>query len=233
MKKMLLTIFLVFFLIVNVNAADDTEKDWSLKTSLYRTIALDQEAIVQSGIGIQTSLYYKYFPFFLYLSKDENQVRFAGQSGPDVVFWSIGLGMKHKLDKHLTLSVDIGLYEPMFRKMGEPQTYPDSPFAEGLCRYLNKFLAPDNDYPAWDYYTLKYKTGIGGKVGLEFEYPITERFTFEMTAGYRYLKVQENVQGRHYLDHPGEIDWSKNYWTVRYDRDFSAFMIGGAFTFKF
>lgn len=186
---------------------------------------------MQSGSGIQVSLHKK--NLFLYLSRDKNQVRFAGQSGPDLYIYSAGIGMEHKINKTLTLSIDVGWYEPAARWFGETQEYPLSSFAEGLCRYLNNYLLPDDGYPAWDYYTLNYRGAIGGKINLIFKYPITKNFSFNMTTGYRHLKLQENVQGRHYLDHPGDTDWSTNYWTVRYDRDFSAYMIGGMFVFEF
>lgn len=229
--KWLVFILMAVMIIIAI-AANVRADDYSLSANLYKTVASDAESIVQSGAGLQVSLHRK--SLFLYLSKDVHQVRFAGQGGPDINLWSAGIGMQHKAGEYLTLSLDVGWYEPKFKEMGEPQIYPYSgPFSEGLCRYLNKFLMPDGGYPAWDYYTLNYRGAIGGKLNLAFECPITEKTSFEMLAGYRYLKLPENVQGRHYLDHPGEIDWSTNYWTVRYDRDFSAWMIGGAFTFRF
>ena len=169
----------------------------------------------------------------MYLSKDKNQVRFAGQGGPDIHLWSVGLGMQHKIGKHLALSIDIGWYEPVFGKMDEKQPYASSPFAEGLCRYLNEFLMPDFQYMDWEYYTLGYKGGIGGKLGIDFEYPITENISFNMTAGYRYLKVQEHVTGQDYDGGLARIGVANQYWTVRYDRDWSAFMVGGAFIITF
>jgi hypothetical protein len=236
MKAILLVIFLTFVLVVSVNA-NEPESDWALKTSLYKTVALDQESIVQSGSGLQLSLYHNPLPFFVYLSRDTNQVRFAGQGGPDVNFWSLGIGMEHKLGKHLTLAVDVGWYEPKFKEMGEPQGLYSGPFAEGLMRYLNNFLMPENQgvhpyIPNWEYYSLEYKGGIGGKLSLEFEYPITEKIAFEMKAGYKYLKVQEHVVGADYdggYARLGESGW----WTIRHDRDFSSYIIGGVLVYRF
>ena len=215
-----------------VNAS---EPDWQLSANLYKTVASDVESIVQSGAGLQISLSRN--SLFLYLSKDVNQVRFAGQGGPGVNLWSAGIGTQHRIGKHLMLSLDAGWYEPRFAEMGEPQDWNSSPFSEGLLRYLNKFLMPENQgphpyIPNWDYYTLEYHGSIGGKLSLAFEYPITERFSFNMTAGYRYLKLLENVKGQDYdggYERLGEL----GCWTVRYDRDFSGWMIGGMFVFKF
>ena len=222
MKK---TIIIFIFFLASTAHADE----WELRTSVYKTVALDQESIVQSGAGLQVSIHRK--SLFLYMSKDVNQVRFAGQGGPDVNFWSLGIGMEHKLGKHLTLAVDVGWYEPKFKEMGEPQGLYSGPFAEGLMRYLNNFLSPENQgvhpyIPNWEYYSLEYKGGIGGKLGLAFEYPITEKIAFEMKAGYRYLKVQEHIVGADY-------DGGSGWWTIRYDRDFSAWMIGGVIVILF
>jgi len=210
------------------------ESNYNLSTSLYRTVASDAESIVQSGAGLQVSLHRE--NLFLYLSKDQHRVRFAGQGGPDINLWSAGAGMQRKIGEHLTLSVDAGWYEPRFREMGEPQEYYSSPFAEGLCRYLNNYLMPTDQMqpyiPNWDYYTLAYKGAIGGKLNLAFEYPITERFSFNMTAGYRYLKLLENVKGQDYDGGYARLG-EAGCWTVRYDRDFSAWVIGGAFVFEF
>ena len=109
------------------------------------------------------------------------------------------------------------------------------PFSEGLCRYMNQYLAPDTSYPAWDNYSLTYHGGLGAKVGFTFEIPVTSWMNFEINANYRYLKFLEHVQGKHNLDHPGQSAefWAANYWTIRYDRDFSAFMIGGSINIPF
>lgn len=209
---------------------DAAEAKWKLSANLYKTVASDAESIVQSGSGLQISLHRK--SLYFYVSKDVNQVRFAGQSGQDINLWSAGIGMKRKL-RYLTLSIDAGWYEPRFTEMGESQPYMSSPMAEGLARYLTQYLMPGIGgqifYDQWDYYTLTYQGAIGGKLSLAFEYPITERFSFNMTAGYRYLKLLENVQGRNY---PGN-DPYPDYWTVRYERDFSAWLIGGMVVFEF
>lgn len=218
----LFALMIIIMIAVNVRA----ESDWKLSANIYKTVASDVESIVQSGSGLQISLHRK--SLYFYISKDVNQVRFAGQSGPDINLWSAGIGMKRKI-RYLTLSLDVGWYEPRFSKMGEPQPYPDTPFAEGLCRYLNKYLMPDDGYPAWDYYSYNLQGAIGGKLGLSFEYPITDWMSFNMTTGYRYLKLLENIQGRNY---PGN-DPYPGYWTVRYERDFSGWMIGGSFVVEF
>jgi len=230
----LILAIIMLFIIVGTKAYAEDEKDWKLSTSFYKTIALDQESIVQSGHGVQLSLHRK--SLYLYLSKDKNQVRFAGQGGPDICLWSAGIGMQRDLGNHLTLSVDIGWYEPKFPEMGEPQEYMSSPFAEGLGRYLNKFLMPDAGgqtfYPAWDYYSLEHHGSIGGKINLAFEYPITKRTSFNLIGGYRYLKLLENVRGEDYDGGYARLG-EAGCWTIRYDRDFSAWMIGGAFIFEF
>ena len=210
-------------------AANVRADDWQLSASLYRTIISDPESVIQSGSGLQGSIHWKSLLF--YISKDENQVRPAGQGGPDINLWSAGIDIERKVGKHLTLSLSAGWYEPVAKWLGKPQIYPESSFSEGLCRELNKFLIPDNGYPAWDYYVLNYRGGIGGKLNLNFEYPLTKNISFNMTTGYRFLKLEENIQGRNFSN---GNDWEAvNYWTVRYDRDFSGWMIGGAFTFRF
>ncbi len=211
----------------------NAESDYSLSANLYKTVASDTESIVQSGAGLQLSLHRK--SLYFYVSKDANRVRFAGQGGPDINIWSVGIGMQRKL-RYLILSIDAGWYEPRFGEMGEPQNYYSSPFAEGLCRYLNQYLMPDTgDQPFvsnWDYYTLDYLGSIGGKLSLNFEYPITGSVSFNMTGGYRYLKLLENVKGRDYDGGHGRLG-NAGCWTVRYDRDFSGWMIGGMVVVKF
>ncbi len=224
--SIILMILILFY--ENVRA----ETDWKLSTDFHKTVASDV-GVVQSGAGLQWSLHRN--SLYLYLSKDVHQVRFAGQGGPEIDLWSAGIGVQRTVGEYLTLSCDAGWYEPRFKEMGEPQEYMSSPFAEGLGRYLNAYLYPGIGgqifYDQWDYYTLKYLGAIGGKLSLMFEYPIKERLTFNLIGGYRYLKLLENVQGRNWSN--GD-DWAAtNYWTIRYDRDFSGWMIGGAITFKF
>jgi len=236
MNKFLRRFILALFVTVlsGANYVCVRADDWQLSTDIYKTVASDVESIVQSGAGLQVSLHRK--SLFLYLSKDVNQVRFAGQGGPDVNLWSAGIGMQHKAGKHLTISLDIGWYEPIFKENGEPQSYYSSSFAEGLNRYLNNFLMPDYGgqtfYPVWDYYSLEYHGSIGGKISLAFEYPITKRASFNLTGGYRYLKLLENVKGEDYDGGYARLG-EAGCWTIRYDRNFSAWIIGGAFVYRF
>lgn len=223
----------MFVIIILTLTVDASGIDWKLSANFYKTVASDVESVVQSGSGVQISLHRN--TLYLYLSKDINQVRFAGQGGPDVNLWSAGIGAQRKIGKHLKLSVDVGWYEPRFKEMGEPQEYYSSPFAEGLCRYLNAYLTDSGDqgyYPNWDYYTLNYLGTIGGKLGLAFKYPIMERFSFNITAGYRYLKLLENVKGQDY-DGGHERLGEAGHWSIKYERDFSGFMIGGMFVVEF
>ncbi len=219
--------------IIIISALTVDASEIELSATLYKTVASDVESVVQSGEGVQISLHRN--DLYLYLSKDINAVRFAGQRGPDVNLWSAGIGVQRQIVKYLTLSLDAGWYEPKFREMGEPQEYYSSSFAEGLCRYLNAYLVDSGDqgyYPNWDYYTLTYQGAIGGKLSLAFEYPITDRFSLSMTAGYRYLKLLENVRGRDY-DGGYERLGGAGHWTIKYERDFSGFMIGGMFVVAF
>ena len=214
---------------------EEPERNWSLKASCYKIVALDSESVVQSGLGTQVSLYHN--NLYLYLSTDLNQLRFAGQDGPDVILWSLGIGVERKIVDHLTLSIDIGWYEPTFKEKGEPQDWDSSPFSEGLLRYLNKFLMPENQgghpyIPNWEYYSLNYKGGIGGKLNLAFEYSLTQNISFDMTAGYRYLKIYEVIIGADY-----DGGWDRlgrgGYWAIQQERDFSSFIIGGKLSYKF
>lgn len=227
MKKAII-IFIVFL------ASTVSAEDWSLSVNVYKTVPTDTEAIVQQGYGLQTSLHRK--SLFLYLSKDVHQVRFAGQGGPDVNLWSAGIGMQHKAGKHLNVALDVGWYEPYFKENGEPQPYYSSPFAEGLNRYLNNYLMPTNQLqpyiPNWDYYSLEYHGSIGGKISLAFEYPITKRTSFNLTGGYRYLKLLENVKGADYDGGYARLG-EEGCWTIRYDRDFGGWFIGGGIAILF
>lgn len=231
MKKFLKCFILLMIMIIfSINANAESQSDWKLSASLYKVIASDPDSILQSGFGLQMSLHKK--SVFLYISKDIMPVRFAGQGGPDVDLWSIGFGFDRKLGEYLTLTCDIGWYEAGFKGEGDPQVYPNSSFSEGLCRYLNYFLQPDDGYPAWDYYTLDYDYGsIGGKIGLSFDYPITNWMSVDMKVGYRYLKLSESVKGKNWSD---GTDWASiNWWQIKYDRDFSGWCVGGAFNIYF
>jgi len=232
--KWLILLLIVLMVIILFYSNVRAESDWKLSANIYKAVAADPESIVQSGAGVQVSLHRK--SLYLYLSKDVNQVRFAGQGGPDISLWSAGIGMQRTVGEYLTLSLDAGWYEPIFEDMGEPEPYYSSPFAEGLCRYLNNFLMPTNQeqpyIPAWNYYTLEYHAGMGGKLNLAFEYPVTEKISLDMAAGYRYLKLLEHITGQDYDGGYSRLG-EDGCWTIRHERDFSAWMIGGALTFKF
>jgi hypothetical protein len=220
---MILIIIVSFFIAVNYS----TGAEWKGEVRTYKTIPAftDSEKVVQSGTGLQVSLHHK--NLYAYLSKDTTPIRFAGQSGIDIDLWSVGIGIQQRLNKHFLFSFDAGWYEPKGSGLGVQWTYPDSPFSEGLCRYLNKYLAPDTTHPVWDYYTYDLHGAIGGKLNIEFEHEVTDNLVFNIFTGFRYLKMLENVQGHDYgFDHIG-------YWTVRYDRDFSCWQIGMALTYSF
>ncbi len=228
-----LIMVMVLFSVHSVYGAEiEKEKDWRLTTSVWQTTPVDN-GIVQTGTGKQIAVHYK--SFYIYISQDENQVRFTGQGGPTVRYWSIGPGIERVIGKNLKLFIDVGWYEPNFDRMEDLIPANSDPFSEGLCRYMNQYLAPDTSYPAWDNYSLTYHGGLGAKVGFTFEIPVTSWMNFEINANYRYLKFLEHVQGKHNLDHPGQSAefWAASYWTIRYDRDFSAFMIGGSINIPF
>ena len=125
-SKLLIILFFIILFVTGVEAKDNL----ALKGSYYKTISLDSEAIVQSGYGCQLSLHKN--NIYLYLSKDTVPLRFVGQGAIDLNLWSAGIGTQRKIKKHLTLSFDIGLYEPRHSKLDEPQDYYSSAFAEGL-----------------------------------------------------------------------------------------------------
>jgi len=204
--------------------------DWQVKGSHYKTISSDPELIVQSGYGYQLSLHKN--NVYLYLSKDTVPLRFGGQGAIDLNLWSAGIGMQRKIKKYLILSFDAGWYEPRHSKLDEPQPYGSSPFAEGLCRYVNKFLIPDDGYPAWEYYKLNYFGAIGGELNLEFEYPFTKKMSLNISTGYRYLKLFERVSGEDY-----DGGWARlgeeGSWQVKKDRDFSSWQIGLNLSYAF
>jgi hypothetical protein len=232
----LIMVMILFFVNPVYGTETEKEKNWKLTASVWQTMPVSDEGIVQTGIGKQLALHYK--SFYIYLSKDESPLRFMGQSGPTLEYWSIGPGVERVIGKHLKLFADFGWYEPSFDRMGELIPGNSDPFSEGLCRYMNKYLAPDTSYPAWDFYSANYQGGIGAKVGLTFEYPLTSWMTLELNASYRYLKFIENVKGKHDPDHPRspgqDADfWINNYWTIKYDRNFSAYMIGGSISIPF
>ena len=215
--------------------ASTASADWSFSTTVYQSTSTDPEAIVQQGYGLQATLLHKIG--YLYISKDVLPVRFGGQGGPDINLWSAGLGMQHKIGKHFTVSADIGWYEPKFDEMGKPQGLYSGSFAEGLMRYLNKFLMPENQgvhpyIPNWEYYTYALSGSLGGKFTLGLEYPITENILFNMTTGYRYLKLREHITGQDYDGGYARLG-EAGHWTIKKDRDFSGWIIGGGIVILF
>ena len=210
--------------------------DIQMKTSIYKLVSTDSENIIQGGAGFSISAHLD--RLFLRVGKDTMGMRWTGQSSPDLNIHNISLGLIHRLGKYLTLSASLGWYDPSFKGMDEPQPYPDSPFSEGLCRYLNFALIPDDSYPAWDWYSLKYQGAMGGELNLNFEYPITESWMFELVAGWRYLKLNETIKGHHWDNHllpDGKNNdfWANNYWVIIRERDVGAYTIGATISYKF
>lgn len=220
--------FILLFIILI--ASNTYATDWKLSTSVYKTTAMDSEAVVQGGYGLQAALHCN--SGYIYASRDVIPIRFGGQRGVDISLWSAGLGIQHKIGKYLSISCDAGWYEPMFEEEGVAQIFrledgthaPQTHLAEGLWLYLNDFWAMNNR--DWDYYTLNYQGGIGGKLSLSFECPISDWFLFEMTTGYQHLRLIERIRGK---DYGNDV----SFWVLKQDRDFSSWTIGVCFVILF
>lgn len=215
MKKAII-IFIIFL------ASTVSAEDWSLSLDIYKVVPTDAEAIVQQGHGLQATLQRK--AGYLYVSQDLLPVRFGGQRGVDISLWSAGLGFTHQISEYFTFSCDAGWYEPIFSEEGRQQIVHDKYMAEGLMLYLNDFLALAPRQ--WDYYTLNYHGSIGGKLNVSFSYPMFDWLSLEMAAGYRYLKLTERIRGK---DFGNDV----TYWTIKQDRDFSGWLIGGGIVVLF
>ncbi len=230
MKKFILLAVVLLF-ISSYAQADD----WEVKGKVYQTSPTDSESIVQKGLGKRLSIHKG--RLYFYLSEDTQQVRFAGQGSPDLELWSVGVGLQHHISKYLTLSADVGWYEPRMDGMDEPMAWNSSAFSEGLLRYLNKFLAPENQgghpwIPNWDTYSINYYGSVGGKLNLDFAYPVTESITLSLSTGYRHLKLLENIKGEDYDGGYARLG-EAGCWTIRKDRDFSAWYTGLSITYAF
>lgn len=215
-KVIILSIFIIIFSAISANAG------WKLSATAYQSSSMDSEAIVQQGYGLQAALHYK--SGYFYISDDIIPVRFGGQRGVDINLWSAGFGIEHKIGKHFTFSCDAGWYEPVFSEEGRQQIIHDKYMAEGLMLYLNDFLSlPPRQ---WDYYTLNYHGSIGGKLNLSFSYPVCSWLSLEMATSYRYLKLTERIRGK---DFGNDVA----YWTIKQDRNFSGWLIGGGIIILF
>lgn len=200
----------------------------------YKTIPLynDSEGVVQDGYGTQVSFLYKGV-FGIYVSNDITPLRYAGQSGVNLDIKSIGLVLQKKFENGIKVGLDFGWYEPNFSGMGELQSGNSSPFTEGLCRYMNKFLAPDDSYPAWDNYSLDFQGAIGAKFRFNYEYSLTEWLLFDISLGIRYLNLIENVKGKHDPIARNDDFWVNNYWTIKFKRSFTTAQIGAGIKILF
>ena len=226
MLKKIIIVIIGVLLSAGISLASD---DLQVKVKVHKLIATDSENVIQGGHGLAVSLHKG--RFFIKAGQDTMGMRWMGQSSPDLTIRNLSVGMSHKLGEYLTISASVGWYDPSFKEMDKPQPYPFSPFSEGLCRYLNKALIPDDGYPAWDWYSLKFQGAVGGDVNLDFAYPITKSIKFDLAVGYRFLKMNETIKGH---DWSNGNDWeATNYWVIIRERDLGAYTVGATLTFTF
>ncbi len=195
--------------------------------STYQTIASDSENIVQGGYGFQVSLSKN--NWYMYASADKNPVRFSGQGGTDIDIYSIGIGLKHAFGENLNLFFDVGWYEPKYDDSNQ-DTYDnafETTLAEGLWIHLNDKLAGTGQEYKWQYYTLEYNGGIGGKIGIEYNKSVFKNTDLNISTRYRYLTLEEMIKGKNYEG------FTSGWWEYKEDRDFSGWQVSIGITYKF
>jgi len=186
---------------------------------VYQSIATDTENIVQNGRGAKIRAFLG--DAYVYVQKEDTTVRFSGQGGAEVKFFSLGVGVRLRIKPDLYVSFDGGWYEPKSTK--SDQVFPDTCLSEGLYYYLNNYLGMTR---LWDYYTLQYQGSIGCSVNLDYSYAISKRWNVGLSVGYRYLNFNEKIKGKDFGD---IIGW----WEIKQPRSFGAGLIALTITYEF
>lgn len=230
MKK-LAVLAVWFFIVMGVSNAFAFHLDLDLsamvKCNFYTDPSLEQGKGIEVKLGSKLN---KKSPvgIFLFGSYDQTMMRLYGQRAGDISLLGIGAGLKIELVKGLALAGKIGYFHPTSTMAKNAQDFGEV-FHYRVMEYENLLpLTPEQKKYSLDWYT-KYeyelKGNIGGGVELTFNKEIYKGLSFNIFAGYNFLKLPERFwmkskDPRSYIEFFG-------------DRNFSSGTIGVGLTYRF
>jgi hypothetical protein len=152
-------------------------------------------------------------PVYLWASGERALLRLAGQEAVDITLIGAGVGMRHSWD-WLSLWAEAGYYIP--------STSTRETFIEAAVLDLNQVVGITR---WWEYYDYSLKGAVGGSLGADLTYPLSDAWKVGLSTSYRYLRVTEWITA-----HDGT---SLPYWEISRQRDMSAWMVGVGIRYEF
>ncbi len=206
--KRLITIYILILLIflVSVNS-------WALEIEGRTGQMLYNDPEIRAGNSIELRIKHK--EFFVFGERD-NLLKYGRYFNVD----SVGIGFEHKLSNGFKFYLMAGYYMPQYDK--------NSFSREGLGYAQNRYWVPTHHTTWFQYYNVEFDSNIGGEVGFDFNRRIWKSLYLGISAGYRYLKINEFICGWNDGGSPGITGW-----ILEQNRDFGGYKVMGLFEWKF
>jgi len=189
------------------------------RMNVYQDQALEERGGVEVRAGLKN--------VFVFGSYDQTVMRLYGQQAGDIDLWGFGFGLRYDLLEYLSVWGQLGYYLPGSTMADHPDQYHET--LRYVFRGFKREWGPPAEYFPAQNYRYALSEAIGGALGLDFRYPLTEALTINLSAGYRFLKVEEDF----YMGgDPGNGRYYSNLLEHSGSRNFSAGMVGLGFTYR-
>ena len=217
----LIAILIICFSTCSKAHAD--ERHIPFDVQIYAGVMNDAENIAQDAAGCKIRAYFNDLNNYIFVGRENVEMRFGGQSGFNLPIWYAGIGARMKFTENFYLSFDGGWYAPLNKD--EQYDASKTTIGEGLQYEMHKIV---NDGYWWDYYTIEYQGAPGLTIALDYSKQLSTRWSIGLTAGYRYLRMNEKIKGK-----PYDYAAVQGFWEVKQKRDFSMAMIAATLEIVF
>jgi len=237
MKAFFIVITLCVVLVLPSAAA---AVDLNLNTEVYSGFHSETSNFsVKTHRGAKATLSLGDGPFRPYLwgSLDIMETRLLGLKGAEYTILGGGIGVEYDVLKYCTVFADVGYFEPTVGNLqmqptgGDKGKYEHIFKTEGVVYYLNEMyngaLSPTQHGGAFKYAEVEAEGDFGGEVGFRLNYPIVDWASVNLTAAYRFMRVDEAIRG--YIN--PNVKWG--YWEHKTFRELSGPRLGVGVTIKF
>ena len=133
---------------------------------------------------------------------------------------SLGVGFEHEVFDGLKLYAKAGVYIPQYDE--------DGFFWEALYYRQIKYWVPPLKDHKFDNYNVNFDSEVGGEIGLDFKKRVWEDLHLGITAGYRYLRINEYICGWNDGGAAGVTGW-----ILEQNVDFGGWNVGATVEWRF
>ncbi|KKN67731.1 hypothetical protein LCGC14_0458790 [marine sediment metagenome] len=204
MKKLIKSIILILLFGTSVHG-------WEIEGRISQMLYNDPEIRAGNSIEIRA----KHKGLFIFGEQD-NLLMYGNYFDID----SIGLGFEQEIADGFLGYLKVGYYMPQYDKNNFSR--------EGLGYAQNRYWVPTHHTTWFDYYNVEFDSNIGGEMGFDFNRRIWKSLYLGISAGYRYLKINEFICGWNDGGAPGLTGW-----IMEQNRDFGGYKAAALIEWRF